>query len=74
MILPDKHIEISASLIGQGGKVLSALQTPKTISALWSSFKNNQDCPPFQKFTLTLAFLYALGAISYQDGELKRVK
>lgn len=74
MILPDKHTEISASLIGQGGIILSALQTPKSISALWASIRQGVDCPSFQKFMLALTFLFALGAIGYMGGELRRLK
>jgi hypothetical protein len=79
MLLPDKHILLSESLIGFGGFLLGALTTPKTVDSLWSEFENAQKTgayPTHQSFDsliATLCFLYAIGTLDIQvDGRLAR--
>ena len=39
MLMPDKHVKFSESLIGLGSFVLESLDEPMSIDALWKSFK-----------------------------------
>ena len=40
MILPTKHINFSHSLLGLGAYILSQLQSPRSIDALWEKYNS----------------------------------
>lgn len=72
MILPDKNINLDYSLLKCGGIILNTLKEPLTISALWESVKTQEAFAGFDKFVLTMDFLYMINAIQYNNGVLKR--
>ena len=79
MLLPDKHIKLSESILGFGGFVLEDLDKPKTVDALWSDFEKVRDTDKFLSYqsfdnlVITISFLYVIGAISmHKDGKLRR--
>lgn len=69
MILPSKHINISESLLGLGGVLLSLLNIPKTIDQLWIEYSKVNNTPKypayhgFDHLLLALNYLYIIGAI-----------
>lgn len=69
MLLPNKHIRTSESLLGLGSFLLELLSTPKTIDELWLELqKANEDnmflaYHSLENLILTLGFLYSIGAI-----------
>ena len=73
MILPDKHIKLSESLIGLGSYVLDKLNKPKTIDQLWQSVRLSHktgEYPAshsFENLVLTLDTLYTLNIIDGND-------
>ncbi len=69
MILPTKHISIRYSLLGVGTLLLKRLERPHTVTALWEKVRQTREIGTFERFTLTLDFLYAIGAIQF-DGDL----
>ncbi|RLQ91955.1 ABC-three component system middle component 6 [Planomicrobium sp. Y74] len=79
MILPNKYISNSQSLIGLSALVLNALSNKSlSIDKLWKSFEkkyiNNHKlntAPTYQKFLLTLNFMYLIGMINYtEEGDI----
>lgn len=81
MILPSKHINLSESLLGLGGVLLTfLLQRPYTIDGLWqeySKINNTRDRFPayhsFDNVVLAINLLYMIGAISLNEkGEIIR--
>lgn len=72
MILPDKHIRVNDSLLATGGLLLRSLERPKTVSTLWDSAKKIPTIESFKKFTLTLDFLFIIGAIKLEKNMLRR--
>jgi hypothetical protein len=81
MILPTKHLSQDRALLTIGGKLLSHLVQPKTVSALWEEVahlnitKNNKKTAlRYDAFVLTLDLLFLLGAIELRDGLLSRKK
>lgn len=73
MILPSKHLEVSRSLLGIGGAVLQRLHKPRSVTALWEELQQVPEVGTFERFTLSLDLLYAVGAIHLtQDGLLRR--
>jgi hypothetical protein len=73
MILPTKHIDISRSLIGLGAEVLKCIDRPETVSTLWQRAALIREIGTFETFTLTLDFLYAIGAIEFEDNFIRKV-
>lgn len=73
MILPDKSITLSNSLIGIGSLVLIELTVPHTVSSLWEKVRKKYlEVKTFERFVLTLDLLYSLGLIELEDGIIKR--
>lgn len=73
MIIPDKNIKLQNSLLGMGAQVLSELQTSETISSLWEKIKTNKVINSYEKFVLTLDFLFMLNLIDLQEGIVVKV-
>ena len=73
MLLPNKHIPKSRSLVGIGALILGRLDAPSTVSGLWEQVRNNPKIGSFRNFVIALNFLYAIGAIDYERGFLSRI-
>jgi hypothetical protein len=72
VILPTKHIPLEQSLIGIGATLLMGLERPRTVTSLWEEVRKDPSIGSFDRFSLALAFLYALGAIDLRGGQLRR--
>ena len=76
MILPGKHLKPDRSLLGIGGEILKILEQEQTVSELWQRVQKQKDglkSPlSFDWFILSLSFLYAIGAVHFDRGILKR--
>jgi hypothetical protein len=70
--MPDKNIRVEYSLLYCGSAVLKSFYTADTISSLWEKFKNTNKYWTFEKFILTLDYLYTIGAIALKDGLIVR--
>jgi len=69
MILPNKNINLSNSFLGTGFIILQELKSPQTVSSLWEKVRKKSEIGTFEKFSLTLDFIYSIGLISF-NGEL----
>lgn len=74
MILPDKNIKLEYSLLNCGALILDEIREPKTISLLWEQVKQKKTLDNYEKFVLTLDFLFIINAIKLNDGFLERCK
>ena len=81
MILPSKHISQKRALLTVGSLILESLQQPKTASALWENFRNNNgeqqistSVLSYDEFVLVLDLLFLIDAIEMEDGLLIRKK
>ncbi|WP_370638741.1 ABC-three component system middle component 6 [Achromobacter sp. ES-001] len=80
MLLPDKHVKFSESLIGLGSHILELLDRPKTIDELWTVFESScthgsyPSKHSFENFVLAIDTLFAIGAIeeTERSGTLRR--
>lgn len=76
MLLPDKHIKFSESLLGLGSFLLSILQNPMNVDSLWREYSQARDGGnypahhSFENVVLALDFLFAIGAITCRDNGL----
>lgn len=74
MILPDKNIKLEYSLLNCGALILDEIRESKTISLLWEQVKQKETLDNYEKFVLTLDFLFIINAIKLNDGFLERCK
>lgn len=80
MLMPDKHIKFSESLLGLGSFLLDALSAPQTIDDLWTVYgkarKAGEYRAPhtFENLVLAVDILFAIGAVKEHDhsGVLRR--
>jgi hypothetical protein len=74
MILPTKYLSHDRALISVGGEILTNLEEPRAVSALWECVRDAQshrlEAVPisFDWFILALNLLYAISAVDYRDG------
>ena len=74
MLLPTKHISLKSSLLSSGGTLLRILNSPQTITKLWLKARRQSSIETFDRFCLTLDFLFALDLITFQNGLIIRRK
>jgi hypothetical protein len=72
LILPTKHIRTSHSLLGVGAALLPMLDRPQTVTQLWERARSDSRVATFERFVLTLDFLYAIGCVDMSEGLLRR--
>jgi hypothetical protein len=72
MILPDKNISLSSSLLGMGSRITTELSVPQTVSSLWEKARTCEEIKTFEKFVFTLDLLYLLGLIELDKGIIRR--
>ncbi len=79
IILPNKYVTLSQSFLGIGAMVLDIIGSKKmTIENIWTEFEKRYGSkskkshyPSYQKFLLTLDFIYLTGMITYNEqGEI----
>lgn len=74
MILPSKYISTPESLLALGAILIEELKTPKTVTELWINVRKIPQMATFQRFALTLTFLFSLGLIDFCEGLLRRCR
>jgi hypothetical protein len=67
MILPDKHINLDQSILGGGAALLEQLVRPLTVTGLWERSMQYSEIGNFERFILTLDFLFTIGALDLRD-------
>jgi hypothetical protein len=72
MILPDKHIDLSHSLLGAGAVLLAQMTRPMTVSAMWDAVRSAPEVRAYGRFVLALDLLYTVGALEFGDGLLTK--
>lgn len=77
MILPTKHLSANAALLTVGGILLSHLDQPRTVSALWDTIRRGDKLDAkhalsYDWFVLALDLLYICGAVTHDRGRIVR--
>jgi len=75
MILPDKYVSNSESLLGISSFILSCLKGKSLpIEMIWNDFRKKyintkklKNPPTYQKFILTINFMFMVGMINYSE-------
>lgn len=78
MLMPTKHIKTENAIIGVGGEVLDLLDHDKTVSRVFHDLQQKRKESElttihFDWFLLAVDFLYAIGAIRFEAGVLKKL-
>lgn len=68
MILPTKSIKMQYSLLSCGAIILDKLDDSDTVSAIWEKVSTEDALINYDKFVITMDFLYMVGAIDYNNG------
>lgn len=74
MILPDKNIKLEYSLLNCGAILLNEISEPQTVSLLWDKVKCFDVLINYERFLLTLDYLYIINAITLENGLISRCK
>ncbi|GHU98068.1 hypothetical protein FACS189483_05580 [Spirochaetia bacterium] len=78
MILPTKHTTIEQSFLGFGCYILQIIDENNTIDMLWQKYQTDFNShayvvkQTFDNLLLTLVFLFSVGAIKENNGEIIR--
>lgn len=72
MIYPDKTMGLKYSLLGVGSLILSELNTAQTVSSLWEKVRTYEEIGTFEKYVLTVDFLYLMDLIKMDNGIIRR--
>lgn len=72
MILPTKHLPLERTLLAAGAEILTRLDRPSTVSAVWDDLRDSIAFPTFDHLVLSLDTLFALGVIELHEGRLMR--
>lgn len=70
--MPTKNIKLKYSLINCGAIILDALNEDDTVSSIWEKVSSGRILVNYDKFILSMDFLYMVGAIDYQNGLIVR--
>lgn len=68
MIIPNKSYILRYSILGASLKLISNLENSQTISSLWEKVRNYEEVNTFEKYILSLDFLYMIGLINFDMG------
>jgi len=72
MIMPDKNITVCYSLFYCGALILAEIKNSDTVSSLREKTKNQELLSNYERFILTLDYLFVIGAITLRDGLIVR--
>jgi hypothetical protein len=78
MILPTKHLSSDRALLTVGAHLLTVLDEPRTVSALWDRIRRRRDSRighgpiSYEWFILSLDLLYATNAIALESGLIRK--
>jgi len=78
VILPTKYLPHDRALLSVGAEILAQLKEPRTVSELWECVREDRQSKitatplSFDWFVLALNLLYAVTAIEYSNGVVRR--
>jgi len=70
MILPNKHLKLSNSILNTGAVLLEVLNYEQTVTLLWDKVRIHPEIRTFDRFTLGLDLLFTIGLIDFNEAGL----
>lgn len=76
MLLPDKHIKMSESLLGLGAFLIESLRQPQSVDTIWFEYLKARESGiypahhTFENIVLALDVLFAIKAINLTENGL----
>jgi len=75
MILPNKHLKLSNTILNTGAILLEILNDRQTVTLLWDKVRINPEIRTFDRFTLGLDLLFIIGLVNFnEEGLIERIK
>ena len=74
MIMPNKNIKLEYSLLNCGAIILENLQEIDTISSLWEKARLTETMVNYEKFVLTMDYLFLIDVIRMDNGMIVRCR
>jgi len=74
VIMPNKNIKLEYSLLNCGAIILENLQEIDTISSLWEKARLTETMVNYEKFVLTMDYLFLIGVIRMDNGMIVRCR
>lgn len=68
MILPDKHIWLSRSLLNTGAVLLRTMKSGQTVTEIWDNVKAQHEIKTFDWFVSGMDLLFLLGVVRFDNG------
>ena len=72
--MPGKHVSVSRSILNVGASLLQNIDGSQTVTMLWDKARARPEVGTFERFTLGLDMLFAVGLVTYRDGLLERTR
>lgn len=69
MILPNKYLKEEDTLLGASAVVFENLDNKQSISMLWDKVRDDESVYNFERFILSLDFLYLLNIIDLNKND-----
>ena len=73
MILPNKYVRDSETLLGVGSILLSNMADENSLSVLWDRVKKSPNIGNYERFVLGLDLLFLLGLIEIKEDKIIKV-
>lgn len=79
MILPTKHLPPRRALISVASEVYPLIKRKSTVSSIWYDLQKQHRISlrvgevSYDWFILALDFLYIMGKVDYQNGNIRKV-
>jgi hypothetical protein len=72
--MPNKNIKLEYSLLNCGVIILENLQETDTISSLWEKVRSSETMVNYEKFVLTMDYLFLISAVRMENGMIVRCR
>jgi hypothetical protein len=72
--MPNKNIKLEYSLLNCGAIILENLQEIDTISSLWEKARLTETMVNYEKFVLTMDYLFLIDVIRMDNGMIVRCR
>jgi hypothetical protein len=69
MIAPNKYVQTAHTILGQAAEILTLRKGETSVSSLWDEVRSKGGLP-YERFILSLDFLYSMGLVDLRDGLL----
>ena len=74
MIFPTKNLNVENSIVGIGSILLKNISQEETVSSLWEKCKLIPEVSSYEKFVISMDFLFLVGLIDFNKNGLIQIR